>query len=274
MTSSRSCETPFSLDGQMNELEKLIERIRRKLDGIDEALSAIKACPGACRTGTVKIRAGGTPLEYPCPILSSECAFGKRVAAELNSFLCGVMRMIGVPPRHLGNLEDVRDTVAVQASRMWHCRDFLVLSGAPGTGKSFAAAWKVRARLRESVPDWLDRSAWAAASRAGEGIAWASAKEIADDRTLATRCRTVPFLVVDDLGKEEESKTALAALGSVISKRYDLESPTIVTTELAMRDIANRYGRHIAERLAEGSLRGGRFDDCGEKTIRLGGGAI
>lgn len=268
------CETCHNAASLGAYLEGVVERHRRMQAEIDaelEKLARIAACPGACRTGTVAITLGdGKRRERDCPLVSPECAYGQGVSRQLAAHLLDVMSRSGVPPRHLDNFGKKRETLALSAARLWKFQGFFVLSGLPGVGKSFGAAWTIYLRLRGAVANWLDRSTWGAASKVGTGVFWATAKEVADDRATVGRARAAALLALDDFGKEEDTKTGQAAVRDVISRRYDLKLPTIVTTEMAIPDISNRYGRYIAERLAEDAANGGRFDDCGTVSLRLG----
>lgn len=252
-------------------LGSVVERMQQMQEEMDAALSAITSCPGACAAGKVTVRLqDGKPRERDCPLASPECAYGKNISRELAGYLLGIMSMSGVPPRHLDNFAKRQDTFALRAARLWHYQGFLVLSGIPGVGKSFGAAWVIYRRLRESVENWLNKPTWGAASKVGSSILWATAKEISDDKAVAGKARSVALLALDDLGKEEDTKTGQAAVRDVISRRYDSKLPTIITTEMTIPDISNRYGRYIAERLAEDTIDGGRFEDCGTASMRLG----
>jgi DNA replication protein DnaC len=146
---------------------------------------------------------------------------------------------------------------------------FLVFCGKSGVGKSFGAACAVREYLKSRIANWIDRRTWEAAERAADSAMWSDAKEITDDKAAFSRARTAFLLVLDDLGKEEDTQTGRAAVCSVISKRYDAMLATVITTELPMSDIRIRYGSYLAERLAEDAGNGGNIVDCGEVSMRL-----
>lgn len=252
-------------------LTGVVERLQRMQSDIADALAAITTCPGTCTTGKAIIRlSDGKPRERDCPVVSPNCAYGKIVSRELAAYLLDLMSMSGVPVRHLDNFARRQDTFAIRAVNHWHYQGFFVLSGIPGTGKSFGAAWTVYRRLHKSIPNWLDKSTWPAAAKTGESIVWATAKEIADDKPTAGKCRAISLLILDDLGKEEDTKIGQGAIRDVISRRYDSKLPTVITTEMTIPDISARYGRYIAERLAEDTIHGGRFEDCGTVSMRLG----
>jgi DNA replication protein DnaC len=99
---------------------------------------------------------------------------------------------------------------------------------------------------------------------------WRSANRILHDRNEIASAWSKPFLVIDDLGKEGDSTTRRADISNVISARYDVKLPTIVTTELAFTDIISTYGKHTAYKLSEdeNSDLGGMIINCGNISVR------
>jgi DNA replication protein DnaC len=98
---------------------------------------------------------------------------------------------------------------------------------------------------------------------------WRSAREIIGGGEAFARVASAALLVLDDLGREENTKTARAALCSAVSKRYDAKLATAVTTELSMTDLRKRYGRYLTDRLAEDMGNGGGIIDCGCVSMRV-----
>lgn len=252
----------------LNETLRNIELISRE---IEDELAALKACPAACTDGTVLISPpSAKPRRMECPIVSSGCAYGSRLSEELDRHIIGQLARCGVPARHLDNFARLESSPAVSEARKWFVRGFLVLTGIPGIGKSFGALVAMHGYLRERVKSWTEKSSWAVVAECAEHMFWATAKEIGDDKAVASRCSSVYLLVLDDLGKEDATKTSLSAVCGVISKRYDAKKPTVITTELTIRDIEQRYGRYIVERIVEDAFgtRGGRSFDCGTESMR------
>jgi DNA replication protein DnaC len=177
------------------------------------------------------------------------------------------MSTIGAPARHLDNIAGSVSSVATQAAESWQIRGFLVLTGIPGVGKSFAAAKAVMKYLRSGIGNWFTRQDWENASQAAESVVWTTAKEIVDDKSLAAKARAYRLAVLDDLGKEDETRVGMATVRDVISKRYDAKLPTIITSELTLVNIQERYGRYIAERLVEDYC--SKIVDCGRESLRL-----
>jgi DNA replication protein DnaC len=181
------------------------------------------------------------------------------------------MRQIGVPRRHIENFGKRRDSLAVLGAMKWPARGFLVLYGGTGTGKSFGAAWAVREYLKNGVSKPMDKKTWESIERAGDNAIWANVQEIASDRVLLPKASAARLLIMDDLGREEDTKAGNAAVCALISKRYDAKLATIVTSELSLADIRKRYGRYLADRLAEDFGDGGGVIDCGDDSMRAAG---
>lgn len=67
------------------------------------------------------------------------------------------------------------------------------------------------------------------------------------------RAISSPFLVIDDIGKEADSRRNTAimeAFEMVVQSRANQGLPTILSTNLTLDQVKNRYGGHILSRLA------------------------
>ena len=156
----------------------------------------------------------------------------------------------GVPRRIRESLSALRDTRALEAVRRWNdgrqeqawC---IVLSADKGVGKSTAAGWLLSQmtgglKAHPSVTRcWWPASELAAADVYGEGFQELSAKR---------------QLVIDDLGVEyADSKGAFASkLDRLLDARYREYRTTVITTNLAAKAFADRYGERVYDRLCEG----------------------
>ena len=251
-------------------LPGLLERVRTMHDEISREEAKFTRCPAPCGDGRVLIypRPGET-RRILCPIVGPHCAYGIAVEKELNAYVDGLMSLSGVPFRHVSNFSRYWETTATRDSFSWIRRGFLVLCGKPGVGKSFGAAWLVRIYLRDQVNEAYRRDTWKRAEAAAANTCWCSAYDIVCDKNAAAKAKSFALAVIDDLGKESDSGHAQAAVRDVISKRYDSKLPTVITTELTVPDISNRYGRAAVERLVEDIAHGGRFVDCGDNSVRL-----
>jgi hypothetical protein len=262
------CETAREPVGLDKTLRDSLGRMNRLIMETDAELRSITSCPAPCLDRTVEITPPSSkPRRVKCPIMNSGCSYGAKISEMLDAYVLDIMGRIGVPPRHTENFGKFRDSCAVSAAMSWQLRGFLLLSGISGIGKSFAAARVVWKYLKGQTSDWPDKSSWSAISVAGEKVAWNSAKEITDDKAIASRARKAALLVIDDLGKEAETPASMSAIRDVMSKRYDLELATVITSELAFLDVQKKYGQYIAERLTEDYC--SKCIDCRGESFRL-----
>jgi hypothetical protein len=256
--------------------ESPVRRLMAISDEIQTELAKIKKCAGPCEDGMVQISPpSGAPRQVRCPIASPHCAYGISLKDKLDKWLNRLMREAGVPPRHIDNFQAYFHTPALICAEKWDFRGFLVLSGGSGAGKSFAAAWAVKKYLQRAISDPLDASAWGRAANACENRIWGSANGIAQNKDMGLRTWSKYPLVIDDFGREGDSRIRRTDLSEFISARYDAKAPTIITTELTFNDILGLYGRYTAyklteDRSAEGSPSGGggMFANCGDVSLR------
>jgi hypothetical protein len=236
---------------------------------LGKKLAGIKNCPEPCDDGTVEIvLSSGQTRKLTCPVIATDCRYGKWMEQGLDKFIAGVMSGIGVPLRHIENFRKPRVTEAALEAARWPARGFLVFFGDTGSGKSFGAALAVREYLKSRVAGNFDRGLWESAERAGNAVTWLDAMDIADDRGNAIRARRAFLAVIDDLGGEGDAAVCQSAILGTILKRYDMKLPTVITTSLTMPDIDARYGSRIADRLTEDIGDGGRIIDCWSFSLR------
>jgi DNA replication protein DnaC len=77
------------------------------------------------------------------------------------------------------------------------------------------------------------------------------AYEIATYDEIRNKSLGVGFLVMDDLATEDIK--GKGAIGYVLSKRHDMRRPTVITTNLTLEDIRDKYGERVYERLQDGA---------------------
>ena len=65
-------------------------------------------------------------------------------------------------------------------------------------------------------------------------------KEGADEWEVLQTYKTVPLLVIDDMGKEPPTDWAISTVYSIVNARYEACLPTIVTTNYATGDLISR----------------------------------
>lgn len=153
----------------------------------------------------------------------------------------------GVPRKFLGADVGVLSGAARVVARDWTGERSLVLRGDVGTGKTYLACALLRQRLERgqtgrfvSVSDLMDEIK----ARFGDGAGEQS--EAYFDRLAGE-----PFLVLDDVGAEFDSLWSAQRVAALIDRRYRSEAPTILTTNMTHRELAERYTKRTADRLRE-----------------------
>lgn len=113
----------------------------------------------------------------------------------------------------------------------------LVLAGPTGVGKSTAMAWLAR-RCAEK----------------GRRPRWEYAPEMFARLSMADiqyhPITVADVLLIDDLGAEDDHK-ARAKLDTLVYYRHAARRPTVITTNLTAKALADRYGERIVDRLQE-----------------------
>lgn len=136
------------------------------------------------------------------------------------------------------------------------CRDFaehfsehtdsLFLYGAPGLGKTFLSSAIANALLQKGI-SVLYQSAGQIVDlmqevRFGKGDS--EAKSFLKEQLLKTE-----LLIIDDLGTEVINSMTDADIFSVVNSRIMAEKSTIISTNLALRDIERVYSSRMASRI-------------------------
>lgn len=142
-----------------------------------------------------------------------------------------------LPKRVAQALLQPRVTQALTAAREWADgeKQYLLLAGSPGTGKSVAAGY--------------------ALMRLGKSCLWVQAGEVAvkaggfGGEVFADSMKTVDALVVDDFGTEHESPFAKSLLFEVLASRHEEMLRTILTTNLDGVALKKRLGERLADRI-------------------------
>lgn len=126
---------------------------------------------------------------------------------------------------------------------------WLLLTGPHGTGKTHLAVSVAGERLKSSetvffafVPDLLDhlRAAFNPNSRV-------------EYDQLFEQVKSVPLLILDDLGAESSTAWAQEKLYQIVVHRHNARLPTVMTTYLMMEQIEEAQPR-MASRLKDSSL--------------------
>lgn len=141
----------------------------------------------------------------------------------------------------------------------------MMLTGDTGAGKTSLAMACYRAIAIEAIRALEDGEAYSRETcrtliRASLGAVVVSARKLARGSMEAPlgkgiapivgAAMTAPLLVLDDLGQELEIfRGSSSAVGEVIQERHAEKLPTLVTTYLSERSLANEYGDGIRRRL-------------------------
>lgn len=168
-----------------------------------------------------------------------------------------LLRGIGVGKRHEACSFD---TYQGKEKTVSACKSFLenpadmVLTGAPGTGKTHLAV----AILRElAVEKRITNETDACFIPVPELLAEIRASYRdggPDERDIIGRYSRLPFLVLDDLGAEKTTEWSITTLYLIVDRRYRNMRPTIITTNLSLEQIATALSERISSRLASGKV--------------------
>lgn len=185
---------------------------------------------------------------------------GERELAELRAMHIARARktLPTWPYARFGHPSFRADATLVDVARGWRLteRIGLTLIGPTRRGKSSLAV--------ALCVDRMDRATTTEQVRLAAGIRYMLASDLdkarsehalgRDEAPLVRSALRATVLVLDDLGKE---KTKGEVLTHVLEKRYTLDLPNIITSELTLRQLGDRYGlsdrRRVAGRLLVGS---------------------
>lgn len=151
------------------------------------------------------------------------------------------------------DLEGVQDCIARYISYMnWQTLDKLgglFLFGSNGVGKTLIAcivakeAYKHRYSTRRvTFVDYMSKYTLVWSARSVEE------KESAED-DLFNNYKAVEFLVLEEVGKEVDSKASAPILEDLLRYREDNGLVTVICTNLSPKDIENRYGISVSSLL-------------------------
>ena len=146
----------------------------------------------------------------------------------------------GVPERYVRTLVEgpYRRTEALRRTEEWadgtDCS--LLLAGAPGCGKTFAACWAL-----------LEGGYWSATFRTARSLMRLSAYSEEEMRAV----EAPELLVIDDIGAEwSDGKGFMAAMiDGLLAERHARNHRTVMTSNLTVRQFGQRYGARVADRL-------------------------
>lgn len=187
--------------------------------------------------------------------VQEECR--KRAADERRNNPESVLSSIGIGRRHI---HCSFDTYQGKAKVVDVCRAFLenpadmVLTGAPGTGKTHLAAAILRELVRESKIRGKETARFVPVPELLAEIRASYRDDGPDERDILDKYSQLPYLVLDDLGAEKSTEWSITTLYLIIDRRYRDMRPTVVTTNLTLDQIAKTLSERISSRLASGKV--------------------
>jgi DNA replication protein DnaC len=205
-----------------------------------------------------------------------------RIVAESTDWLT----RFGVKEHKVESLKslELESTPAIEATAGDHW--ITVLSGGTGSGKTMAAVYWLRERVRDDAgtyyglrtwtPNWWDNSHGARiigtsfyGKRPPVFVTAAELSRVGHyDAQAVAKLTKAPYLVIDDLGVEYLDKNGFYAslLGEIVDERYEARRPTIYSTNLSVALFKERYGERFADRIREA----GRFMNVTIPSLRKG----
>lgn len=153
--------------------------------------------------------------------------------------------------KYLNQKKDVVDFIEAFAKSP---KGFLLLSGKNGTGKSYAAMAAYNAVTPYRLPAY-DRDIAIFTTQTDLNLRWSeeNAKH-GETMTLLKELARCKLLVLDDIGTRIPSEAFMDFLYAVADKRYSNRDigGTIVTTNLNVTDMRERFGDAFVSRVASG----------------------
>ena len=168
----------------------------------------------------------------------------------------------GMPPRYRGAVADhpqvlawARDVAEAAVAPSRGARKqvttgpSLLMAGVVGAGKTHQAYGAVRRLVQTGVG-----VRWRATTAADLYADLRPRPGVDSERELATVSRC-PLLIIDDLGAAKASEWVEEVTYRLINRRYNHMLPTLVTTNLAIKDLRAYLGDRITSRLAQMTTR-------------------
>jgi DNA replication protein DnaC len=125
----------------------------------------------------------------------------------------------------------------------------ILLFGAPGTGKTclcYALILDLLSRGFITLGDFLLTSSVRIDSELLQAI-----KSDEGDYLTLKKLKEIPFMVMDDLGRENTTERTNRQYFDLIDFRQSARKPTIMTTNLDPKELAKRYDPAIVSRMQE-----------------------
>ncbi|WP_352401583.1 hypothetical protein [Synergistes jonesii] len=206
----------------------------------------------------------GFLFKIVCPLLARQCPRGISFTA-MAAQKAFEMLPCEVPKRFRGEVGKARETFAVFGARKWDGKGCLYIYGDTGTGKSFAAAWRIYQDILRRFDKYWDVP-WRWNQYRPAGVRWFSAYKVCLERSNLYEAEGAAFLVLDDLGCEVRSPATKAALNELISVRYNEQRPTVITSNCDLVDLEKYYMQRMYERI----IHSNNVVNAGRENLRIG----
>ena len=125
----------------------------------------------------------------------------------------------------------------------------LLMAGVVGAGKTYEAYGAVRALVQAGIG-----VRWRATTAADLYAELRPSSDTNAEQVLAAYSR-VPLLILDDLGAAKTSEFVEEQTYRLINRRYNHMLPTLITTNLRIRDLKAYLGDRVTSRLAQMTTR-------------------
>lgn len=167
---------------------------------------------------------------------------------DFNWYSGAISSDVGLSSRE--QMEENFDVCQDYAHQFGAHSDNLVLSGDPGTGKTFLSACIARVVSQNGYSVVYDTAGHIFAQM--EAVKFNRGEE--DSDSDAARYEACDLLIIDDLGTEMYTAFVQSALYQLINGRLLRGKKTVISTNLNPHELGSRYGRALLSRL-EGEFR-------------------
>lgn len=225
-------------------LTRVMPVIERVTSLYQLAQETVTECMSDCDDmGSVALsRENSEEFNIPCPLCCENCGYGERMIAKARVAALDSLREI-IPKKVQKNILSPSYNSILMQAESWNYDGVLFINGDVGVGKTFCAAYVL---LTQRFAHY--RKSWRSGNYSSGRAVWLSAYRAAISANLDLACGA-GILVIDDLGTESDSKQNHATISEIISKRYDNDAPTIITSNLPMSKVEKDYGRWISDRI-------------------------